>query len=223
MGTPKSEVIDIVTACQALALQGCGSGIGGHVSIRVPGRDALWINAFDRTLGEITNDDVMLIDFDGNLLEGDRPISVGYEFHPGIYAQREDVNAIVHTHGFWGSALGSLARPLKIRHNLACFFHDDLAMSPDDSFASIGAAIGTAHTVLIPWHGGITVGRNIGRAAALHRTLEEMARLDVTLEPTGAPEIPEDRRGPLKKLVDEQAGYLEQTWALMQREVAATR
>lgn len=37
MGTPKGEVIDIVTACQALALRGCGSGIGDHVSIREPG------------------------------------------------------------------------------------------------------------------------------------------------------------------------------------------
>ena len=93
-------------------------------------------------------------------------------------------------------------------------------MSPDDSFASIGPAIGTASTIVIPWHGCITVDRNIGRAAALHATLEEMSKLDVTLEPTGAPEIPEDRRAPIKKLVDDEAGYLEQTWDLMQREVA---
>jgi L-fuculose-phosphate aldolase len=218
--TNRDEIAEIVTVCRALSLQGCGEGIGGHVSIRVPGRDALWINAFDRTLSEITEDDVLMIDFDGNLLEGDRPISPGYEFHPGIYGQREDVNAIVHTHGFWGQALGALARPLKIRHNIACIFHEDLVMSPNDSFASIGPAIGDASTIIIPWHGCITVGTNVGRAAALHRTLEEMAKLDVTLEATDAPEVPEDRRGPLKKLVLEDAGYLEQTWDLMRRTVA---
>ena len=38
------------------------------------------------------------------------------------------------------------------------------------------------------------------------------------LEPTEAPEIPEDLRLGLKKLVDEQAGYLEQTWTLMRRQ-----
>lgn len=215
------EVADVVMACRAMGVRGCGKGIGGHVSIRVPGQDALWINAFDRTLAEITADDVLMIDFDGNLLEGDRPISVGYEFHPGIYGQRDDVNAIVHTHGFWGQAGAALARPLKIRHNLACFFHEDQVMSPDDSFASIGPAIGMASTVIIPWHGCITVGSTIGRAAALHVTFEEMAQLDVALEPTGAPEIPEHRRGAIKKLVDEDAGYLEQTWDLLQREVAA--
>ena len=62
--------------------------------------------------------------------------------------------------------------------------------------------------------------QGIGRAAALHATLEEMAKLDITLEPTGAPELPEEMRDDLRELVDEKAGYLEQTWALMQREVA---
>ncbi|MGI9596228.1 MAG: class II aldolase/adducin family protein [Acidimicrobiales bacterium] len=216
-------IADIVTAGRALALQGCGAGIGGHVSIRASserhGRDAFWINAFDRTLGEMTVDDVVLSDHHGAVIEGNRAVSLGSEFHGGIYDRRTDVNAIVHTHGFWGTALASLARPLKMRHNLCCLFHDDQVMSPDDSFDSIGSAIGSASTIIIPWHGCITVGTTIGRATALHVTLEEMARLDVTLEPTEAPEIPEDRRSSLKKLVDEQAGYLEQTWDLLQRQV----
>ena len=215
-----SAVDDIVTASRALARRGCGEGIGGHVSIRAPGREAFWINAFDRTLAEITTEDVVLSDHHGKVIEGNREVSLGSEFHGGIYAQRPDVQAIVHTHGFWGTALASLARPLKMRHNLCCLFHDDQVMSPDDSFESIGAAIGSASTIIIPWHGCITVGTTVARATALHVTLEEMARLDVTLEPTEAPEIPEDRRAELKKLVDDQAGYLEQTWDLLCREVA---
>ena len=164
----------------------------------------------------------MLSDHHGNVIEGSREVSLGSEFHGGIYGQRPDVNAIVHTHGFWGTALASLARPLKMRHNLCCLFHDDQVLSPDDSFESIASAIGSASTIIIPWHGCITVGSTIARATALHVTLEEMARLDVTLEPTGAPEIPEDRRLPLKKLVDDQAHYLEQTWDLLCREVAGS-
>lgn len=217
----KKATVDIVTACRALTSRGCSDGIGGHVSIRVPGRDAFWINAFDREFSEITPDDIIMSDHHGNVIEGDREVSLGSEFHGGIYGQRSDVNAIVHTHGFWGTALASLARPLKMRHNLCCLFHGDQVMSPDDSFESIGPALGSASTIIIPWHGCITVGRSIARAAALHVTLEEMARLDVTLEPTEAAEIPEDRRLPIKKMVDESAGYLEQTWELMKREVMA--
>ncbi len=221
MNNAQNTKEEIVIACQALGLRGCGSGIGGHVSIRVPGEEALWINVFDRTLSEITIDDVLLIDFDGNVIEGNREVSVGHEFHPGIYRVRKDVNSIVHTHGPWGTALAGLARPLKIRANLACFFHNDQALSPDDSFASIGPVIGNANTVIIPWHGCITVGTTIARATALHSTFEDMARLDVLLEPSDPPEIPVEWRDHLRELVDTRAGYLEQTWELMKRQVAA--
>mgnify|MGYP001819902918 CR=1 FL=1 len=213
---------DIVTACQALAVRGCDTGIGGHVSMRDRRRE-FWINSFDRTLGEVTADDVVKLDHDGRNVLSDRPVSPGWEFHAGIYDQRPDVNAIVHTHGFWVTALASLARPLKMRHNLCTLFHDDQAMSPDDTFASIGPAIGDRSTIIIPWHGAITVGSSLGRAAALHATLEDMAQLDVRLEGTDAPELPADRRADLRHLVDEVAGYLGLTWDLMRRQAAERR
>ena len=218
-GRGSIEIVDdIVLACRALTARGCDTGIGGHVSVRATGEDAFWINAFDRTLGEVTAVDVMKLDYDGNLLEGNREVSLGFEFHAGVYQHRSDVNSIVHSHGRWITALASLARPLKMRHNLCCIFHDDQVLSPDDRFESIGPAIETNHTVIIPWHGAITVGATLARAAALHATLEDQAQLDVNLEPTDAPEIPEHLRLGLKKLVDDQAGYLEQTWTLMRRQ-----
>ena len=219
MGKSSIEKREVLIACQALGAAGLGDGIGGHVSRRVTGQEAFWINAFDRTLSEVTENDIFLVDYEGNVLNGKREISKGFEFHPAIYERREGINAIVHTHGFWGTALAGLARPLKIRHNLACFFHEDQALSPDDSFASIGEAIGAVNTIIIPWHGCITVGSSIGRATALHQTLEEMAKLDVTLEPSKAPEIPKEWRDKIKNLIDVEAHYLEQTWDLMQRKI----
>ena len=212
-------VNDIVTACRALAARGCDTGIGGHVSIRDPKRREFWINSFDRTLGEMTPDDVVKLDHDGNNVLNDRFVSLGWEFHAGIYDQRSDVNVIVHTHGFWVTALASLARPLKMRHNLCTLFYESQAMSPDDSFEAIGRAIGQASTIIIPWHGAITVGSSIGRAAALHATLEDMAKLDVTLDASGdVPELPEEARLPLRKIIDEGSNYLEHTWDLMTRQ-----
>jgi L-fuculose-phosphate aldolase len=214
-----NSVDDIVTACRALASRGCDTGIGGHVSIRDPERREFWINTFDRTLGEMTSGDVVKLDHEGQNMLDDRFVSLGWEFHAGIYDQRPDVNAIVHTHGFWVTALASLARPLKMRHNLCTLFYEEQVMSPDDSFASISKALGSASTIIIPWHGAITVGSTIGRAAALHATLEDMAKLDVTLDASGdVPELPETARLPLRKVIDEMSGYLEQTWTLMTRQ-----
>lgn len=71
----------------------------------------------------------------------------------------------------------------------------------------------------MPWHGAITVGSTVARAAALHATLEAMAKLDVTLDASGdVPELPEEARLPLRNIIDDMSGYLEQTWELMTRE-----
>ena len=46
-----------------------------------------------------------------------------------------------------------------------------------------------------------------------------MAKLDVTLEPSNAPELPKEWRDKIKNLIDVEAHYLEQTWDLMQRKI----
>jgi len=191
--TAPEIVHDIVLACRALTVRGCDTGIGGHVSARAAGEDAFWINAFDRTLGEITAEDVMKLDYDGNLLEGSREVSLGFEFHAGVYQHRNDVNAIAHSHGRWITALAALARPLKMRHNLCCIFHDDQVLSPDDRFESIDPATESNHTVTIPWHGDITVRATLARAADARGSRGRRCPLESR---RAGPGLPEWRHGP---------------------------
>ena len=207
---------EVLLASRGLADYGCGDLIGGHVSIRVPGEDAFWCNAFDRALIELQPEDVVKVGFDGSVLSSDRYVSVGLGFHAGIYELRPEVNAIVHSHGHWITAQAAFARPPRCWHNLATFFVDDCAMSPDDSLDSIAPALGDKSTILIPWHGAITVGATIGRAAGLHQTLEYVCRLDVTLSGTPASPMPDSMIPEMRALV-ESVGYLEETWKLVQR------
>ena len=61
-------------------------------------------------------------------------------------------------------------------------------------------------------------GKNEWNLASL---IKEIANLDVTLEPSNAPEIPKEWRDKIKNLIDAEAHYLEQTWDLMQRKINA--
>jgi L-fuculose-phosphate aldolase len=210
---------EIVLACRGLATHGCGSGIGGHVSVRNPNGETYFINAFDRTFAEMTPGDILEVDRDGKVLSGGRQPSLGVDFHSGIYGLRPDVNAIVHTHGAWITAMTAFQRPPRMWHNLCTFFYEDCVMSPDDSFEAIAPALGDKSTVLIPWHGAITVGSSLGRAAALHDTLEYASRLEVTLTPTGASPLPDEVVPGIRALV-ERATYLDETWQLLRREGA---
>lgn len=209
----RSQVLEAV---HGLAAYGLGPNIGGHVSVRVPGKRQFYINAFDRSFEEMRQQDIALLDFDGNVLECESMVSLGQTFHHGIYQQREDVNAIVHTHGFWLTAQSAFGRPLRNLHNLSTYFDGRTCVSPDDDFASIGPALRANDiAIIIPWHGAITVGKDLASAASLHVTMDYAARLDVTL-PAHTPVMPPDMCAHVQSVLA-RASYLDVTWDLIQR------
>lgn len=206
----------VLEAVHGLAAYGLGPSIGGHVSVRVPGKREFYINAFDRTFEDMRLQDIARLDFDGNVLECESMVSLGLTFHHGIYQQREDVNAIVHTHGFWLTAQSAFGRPLRNLHNLATYFDGRTCVSPDDDFASIGPALRPDDVaIIIPWHGAITVGKDLCTAAALHVTMDYAARLDVTL-PAHTPVMPPEMCAHVKATLA-RTNYLPITWDLICR------
>jgi ribulose-5-phosphate 4-epimerase/fuculose-1-phosphate aldolase len=207
----------VLEACHGLAAYGLGPGIGGHVSVRVPGKEQYWTNVLDRTFEEMTLEDIVLLDFDGNVVEAGRPVSPGIGFHPGIYRLRPEAGAVVHTHGYWVTAQSAFARPPRTFHNLATYFHDRVAVAPDDEIESIAPALRENDiAIVIPWHGAITIGKDLGEAAALHVTFDYACRLDVMLAGTDAPPMPDEHGRAIQKLLAK-ANYLELTWDLIRR------
>jgi L-fuculose-phosphate aldolase len=212
----KSIREQVLEAVRGLAAYGLGPNIGGHVSMRVPGKRMFYINAFDRTFEEMRLQDIALLDFDGNVLECETMVSLGQTFHHGIFKQREDVNAIVHTHGFWLTAQSAFGRPLRNLHNLCTYFDKRTCVSPSDDFSAIGPALKDQDiAIIIPWHGAITFGKDLATASALHVTLDYAARLDVTL-PAETPVMPAHLVSEMQSVLV-RANYLDVTWDLIRR------
>lgn len=92
------ELIDrLVTANRILANEDIIRGFG-HVSIRVPGEDAMYI-ARALSPAQVTCDDIIKMSFDGEIL--DEPDVRPYKetvIHRAIYRRRDDVDAVVHHH-----------------------------------------------------------------------------------------------------------------------------
>jgi L-fuculose-phosphate aldolase len=206
----------VLEAIRGLAAYGLGSGIGGHVSVRVPGQPLFYINAFDKTFEEMQLRDIALLDFDGKVVECETHVSPGLTFHHGIYKQRADVNAIVHTHGFWITSQSAFGRPPRNLHNLCTYFDGRTCISPSDDFTAIGPALRHEDVaIIIPWHGAITVASTLGDAAALHVTLDYACRLDVTLR-AETPVMPAALATEMSRVL-KKANYLELTWNLIRR------
>jgi L-ribulose-5-phosphate 4-epimerase len=78
---------------------------GGNISMRIPGENAFAITPSNRDYLQMSPQDVCILDFDIEVLEGTLKPSVEAGMHGAIYQARKDVNAVVHTHQVYASAL----------------------------------------------------------------------------------------------------------------------
>ena len=96
---------EITTTCQKLVEKGYLMATGGNVSVRILGKTAFAITPSDYDYLKMTAEDVCVLDFDLNVIAGKLKPSVESAMHAAIYQARPDVNAIVHTHQVYASAL----------------------------------------------------------------------------------------------------------------------
>jgi L-ribulose-5-phosphate 4-epimerase len=107
--TPKQQIVE---TARALVDKGYLMATGGNLSIRIAGQNAFAVTPSNYDYGKMTPDDVCILDFDLNVIEGTRQPSVESALHAGIYETRADVQAVVHTHQVYASTLALINAPI---------------------------------------------------------------------------------------------------------------
>ncbi|MBI4187142.1 MAG: class II aldolase/adducin family protein [Chloroflexi bacterium] len=162
-------------------------GTSGNVSLRLPpedGRELLAITPSSRHYDLLTADDIPVIDFDGEPVEGGLAPSSETMLHIGIYRARKKVNAVLHTHSVFASALSvaGLEIPAIIEDQLL-FIGGEVKLA---GFALAGsreladnavAALGESNAVLLSNHGAVGVGRTMREAVTVCELLEKTAKI----------------------------------------------
>ena len=172
-------------ACRILAREGHESGLAGQVTARGERPGTWWTLQFGYGFDEATPERMILVDEDLKPLEGGRP-NPGVRFHVWVYRQRADVQAIIHTHPPFASALAATGKPLKTIHMDSAMLHGTahLAEWPgvpvaDDEGRIISAALGDAKTILLSNHGLLSAGASVEEAAYLAVFFERAARMQL--------------------------------------------
>jgi L-fuculose-phosphate aldolase len=179
----------LAAACRILAAEGHESGLAGQVTARANGVDAppgaLWTLEFGHGFDEATPERMVLVDEDLQPLSGGRP-NPGVRFHVWIYRQRPDVQAIVHTHAPYASALAATGKPLKTIHMDSAMLHGTAHLPEwpgvpvaDDEGRIISGALGSARTILLANHGLLAAGSSVEEAAYLAVFFERAARMQL--------------------------------------------
>ena len=102
----------VVAACQVLVAQGYLMATGGNVSVRVAEQNGFAITPSNYDYLKMTADDVCVLDLELNQLAGELKPSVESGMHAAVYGARADVQAIVHTHQVYASALALINAPI---------------------------------------------------------------------------------------------------------------
>jgi L-ribulose-5-phosphate 4-epimerase len=102
----------IVETAQGLVQKGYLMATGGNLSLRIIGQEAFAITPSNYDYMKMTPEDICILDFNLNQIEGNLKPSVEAAMHGAIYQVRGDVNAIVHTHQVYASALTLIKAPI---------------------------------------------------------------------------------------------------------------
>lgn len=87
-------------------------GTWGNISARVPGEDCIAITPSGVDYDTITTDGIVILDMDGNIIDGNKKPSIEYNLHLAVYKAREDVDAIVHTHSSYCTSMAIARKPI---------------------------------------------------------------------------------------------------------------
>ena len=107
---PKKTIVD---TAQALVRKGYLMATGGNISLRIPGNNnAFAITPSNYDYFRMTPADVCILDLNMTMIDGHLKPSVESAMHGAVYQARPDVNAIVHTHQAYVSALTLIKAPI---------------------------------------------------------------------------------------------------------------
>jgi L-fuculose-phosphate aldolase len=191
----------LIVAGKVLVAEGQDDFTRGHISFRWPDNPGLFfMKAHSIGLDEITLQNILTIDLEGNVVAGTARRHSEVYIHSEILKARADVNCVIHTHPAYSIAFSATGRPLKAYSQPGALFYEELGTYTDTIAlirshamgAGVARALGNGRAVLLKNHGPVVTGKTIEEAVIGTLMLENAARIQMLTEAAGdpAPEFP---------------------------------
>ena len=172
----------------------------GNVSGRDPATGLVVIKPSGIRYEALTPEKMVVVNLDGQVVEGTLKPSSDVHAHLYIYRQRSDVNGVTHTHSTFATAFAAVGKPIPPYLTAIC---DEFGGAiPCGGYAKIGGdeigrevvrAIGDSPAILLKNHGVFTIGKTPEAAVKAAVMVEDVARTVFYALQLGAPdEIPAD-------------------------------
>lgn len=187
--TPQQQV---ALLCRVLHREGYNDHIAGHITVRQD--DGTYLaNPWELTWGELTASDILRLDPQGEVIEGDWNITPAINLHMDVHAARHDVSVVIHNHPEWGSVWSAVGRVPPIYDQTSALVdtdpvrYDEYRGTVEDGALGRAAAdaLGAQKWALLANHGVLLVANGIRQAHLRAITLEWRCRLAWRVEVLG--------------------------------------
>ena len=186
----------VIERCRMLSTLGLTRGTGGNISAldREKGFFAISPSGMDYFAMEAG--DVVVLDLDGHRVDGERTPSTESDMHRLLYIDREEINAVVHTHSTFAATLACLHRELPAVHyrigwsggeNVRCISYAPFG-SPELAAAARDGMRGR-FAVLLGNHGLLAAGPDMTYAFNVAEEIEFVCELYLRASYAGRPSL----------------------------------
>ncbi len=181
--------LDFCRCARLLFRYGLSVGIAGHLSVKV-GPDRMLANRFGPSFGTVGPDDLLMLDLQGNIIEGTGYVNDTIRLHGVIHQHNPKIVALAHTHPPGVVTFSTLRTVPQVYDQESCFLADEVGIVEEDysGLASreervrpMAEALARYHAVLLPNHGAITHGETLPQAVFLMILLEGMVQRNLSV------------------------------------------
>ncbi|WP_066505833.1 class II aldolase/adducin family protein [Abyssisolibacter fermentans] len=161
-------------------------GTWGNISARVPGEDYIAITPSGVDYHAIKPEDIVILDMEGNIIDSDKKPSIESHMHLAVYKDRKDVNAVIHTHSTYCTAMAIARKPIPAAaEDMVQIVGGDVRVSEyflpgsQELAHSATEALKGRNAVILANHGCLGAGKDLKETLKIVSVVEKSAQATI--------------------------------------------
>ncbi len=188
----------------------------GNISVRDPETGFIYLTPSGMPYDTLTEDDIVVMDINGNRIEGERRPTIECAMHLGIMKNRPDVNAIIHTHPIYSQIFALLHESIPpVIDEAAQVLGEDVGVTEyavpgsSEMAENVISTLGNGAACLVANHGAVCVGKDMDTAFKVCTVLEMTSQIYYMARSIGTPKpIPQEKIDYMKNVTVKNYGQV---------------
>lgn len=191
----EKERLDLVKYGRKLVEAGLTKGTGGNLSIFDRNKGYMAISPSGIDFFEIKPEDIVIMDLEGNKVEGERTCSSEWEMHLLLYKTRSDIDAVVHAHTMYATVISCLRWDLPATHYMIAVAGPNVRCAEYATYGTHELAVNAAESmkdrkaVILANHGILAGANDLLNAFNIVEEVEYCSEIYCTARSIGDPVI----------------------------------